>query len=145
VAERIKVLVVDDEPAVAETTAALLADDFEVSQALNADAALAVLEATAVDVVCTDFNMPGTTGLQLLQQAVAKWPHLGCVLVTGYREYAGRADRANTLGYMLVVKPYEPRALIELVQRAGESARLKRKLTALSATLDPLSTAGKGR
>lgn len=144
-AERIRVLVVDDEPAVAETTAALLSDDFEVSQAPNADGALAVLEATAIDVVCTDFNMPGITGLQLLQQAIAKWPHLGCVLVTGYKEYAGRADRANAFGYMLVVKPYEPKAWIDLVKRTGESARLKRKLTAISATLDPLSAAGKGR
>lgn len=133
--ERVRVLVVDDEPAVVDTTSAILSEWFQVSMAANASEALELLKVQGVDVVCTDFNMPGKNGLELIKQARELWPALGAVLVTGYREYAARADKGGTGGYLLLVKPYEPEGLIELVRRAGEAALLKRRLGDLSAAL----------
>jgi two-component system response regulator HupR/HoxA len=134
VSEQIRVLVVDDEPAVVETTAALLSDDFIVATAQSGEAALRQLGAGSFDVICTDYNMPGMTGAEVLRRALVLAPWLGTVLVTGYREYSGKADKGPG-GYLLLLKPYEPQQLIDLVRRAGASARLKQQLRAINPSL----------
>jgi DNA-binding NtrC family response regulator len=133
----IRVLVVDDEPAVVETTAALLADDFVVATAASGAEALEQLGRTSFDVICTDYNMPGMTGSELLGRAVKELPWVGGVLVTGYREYSARTDKAHSTSYMLLLKPYEPQKLLEVVRRAGEAARLKQRLWALNPAIAP--------
>src|SRR5689334_13018470 len=65
---RARVLVVDDELDMLETSAAILATEFEVLTARNGELALSILQKTPVHVVCTDYNMPGITGLELLRQ-----------------------------------------------------------------------------
>ncbi|WP_224363432.1 response regulator [Hyalangium versicolor] len=134
--ERLTVLVVDDEHPVLITAAAVLSEDFRVLTAQDAAAALRLLERNTVDVVCTDFNMPGQNGIQLLREATAKQPHLSGVLVTGHAEYLEKRDKYEAQGlYYLLIKPYEPARLVEIVQRAAESARLKRVMSSLSSEL----------
>lgn len=135
VTDQIRVLLVDDEPAVVETTEALLSDEFFVMTAANGDAALAQLAHETFDVICTDFNMPGMTGAELLKRALQQVPCLGQVLVTGYREYADRTDKCQGGGYLLLLKPYDPQQLIDLVRRAGTAARLKRQLSQLNPSI----------
>ncbi len=134
-ADRLRVLVVDDEPAVVETTAAILSEDFAVAVAADGAEALAALGSDDFDVLCTDFNMPGANGLELIREAVARHRFLATVLVTGYREYATRADRGCGGGYLLLVKPYQPAQLVELVTRAGTAARMKRRLSDIKSEL----------
>jgi CheY-like chemotaxis protein len=40
--------------------------------------------AKGVDVVVTDYNMPGFDGLELADQIKQRWPNLPVVIVTGY-------------------------------------------------------------
>ncbi|MBN1208336.1 MAG: response regulator [Myxococcaceae bacterium] len=134
--ERLHVLVVDDERPVLITAAAVLSEDFRVLTALDATAALRLMEKHPVDVVCTDFNMPGRNGIQLLREATALQPHVSGVLVTGHAEYLEKRDQYDAQGlYYLLMKPYEPPRLVEMVQRAAESARLKRVMSSLSSEL----------
>lgn len=130
----LRVLLVDDEPAVVETTEALLSDEFSVVTAGDGAAALARLNGAEFDVICTDYNMPGMTGAELLRKASQSAPHVGQVLVTGYREYSGRSDRAHG-SYLLLLKPYDPQQLIDLLRRAGASARLKQQLRTINPSL----------
>jgi two-component system response regulator HupR/HoxA len=134
--ERLTVLVVDDEHPVLITAAALLSEDFRVLTASDATAALRLLERNTVDVLCTDFNMPGRNGIQLLREATVRQPHMSGVLVTGHAEYLEKRDKYEMQGlYYLLIKPYEPQRLIEIVQRAAESARLKRVMSSLTTEL----------
>lgn len=133
--EQLRVLLVDDEPAVVETTEAILSDEFKVTSVSSGEAALLALSRGTFDVVCTDFNMPGMTGAELLRRALEAAPHLGSVLVTGYREYSSRTDKVQGHTYLLLLKPYAPEALIELVRRTGTSARLKQQLRAINPSL----------
>ena len=59
-------LVVDDEPYILATLAALLSTEFEVLTADSGEAAKAVLEQRAVDIILSDQRMPQTNGVQLL-------------------------------------------------------------------------------
>lgn len=134
--ERLTVLVVDDEHPVLITAAAVLSEDFRVLTAADAAEALKQMERHSVDVLCTDFNMPGRNGIQLLREAMARQPHMSGVLVTGHAEYLEKRDKYEVQGlYYLLIKPYEPQRLIEIVQRAAESARLKRVMSSLTTEL----------
>jgi DNA-binding NtrC family response regulator len=131
--ERLNVLVVDDEYPVLVTAAAILSEDFRVMTATNADAAMKLLSQHTFDVLCTDFNMPGRNGIQLLREATAAQPHLSGVLVTGHREYLEKRDKYDAQGlYYLLIKPYQPSQLVDLIHRAAESSRLKRMMSSLS-------------
>src|SRR5690349_6185998 len=83
-----RVLVVDDEQDMLETTAAILSPEFEVLTARNGQLALSVLEKSPVQVICTDYNMPGLTGVQLLRLVRARYPGVSAVLVTGFTDIA---------------------------------------------------------
>jgi DNA-binding NtrC family response regulator len=134
--ERLTVLVVDDEQPVLITAAAVLSEDFHVLTALDAAEALRLMDRNTLDVMCTDFNMPGRNGIHLLREATARQPHMSGVLVTGHAEYLEKRDKYEAQGlYYLLIKPYEPQRLMEIVQRAAESARLKRVMSSLTSEL----------
>lgn len=134
--EKQTVLVVDDERPVLATSVAILSRHFQVLTASNAQEAMEWVERTTVDVLCTDFIMPGRNGIQLLREATARQVQLCGVLVTGHAEYLEERDTDEAQGlYHLLIKPFEPSRLLEIVQRAAESARLKRVMSSLSTEL----------
>jgi CheY-like chemotaxis protein len=134
-ANRATVLVVDDERPVLESTAAVLSDHHHVLTASDGKEALDLVIRQNVDVICTDFNMPGMNGIDLLLRATEARDHIGGVLVTGYREYVTRDQGLAGTGYFLLFKPYDPRKLIECVAQA---------LTAVSRLKRHTATPGKG-
>jgi PAS domain S-box-containing protein len=98
-----RVLLVDDEPLVLESTAAMLSDlGYEVQTADSAEAALASLSRGAVPVVVvTDHAMPGMTGAELAARLARDRPGLPVILATGH---AGPWDDA--VGPPRLAKPY---------------------------------------
>ena len=82
------VLLVDDDPLVLASTAAMLEDlGHRVSEASSAQQALEILRAGAVvDVVITDQMMPVMTGLELAMEVEGLRPGLPILLASGYAE-----------------------------------------------------------
>ncbi len=85
---QLSVLVVDDDLLVLENTAAMLEDlGHIVVEARSGDEALALLRRTrTVDLVVTDYAMPGMTGLQLASAVAAERPETVILLSTGYAD-----------------------------------------------------------
>jgi len=85
------VLLVDDEEQVRAFAAEVLRDaGYDVLEAPDGAAALAVLAGGArVDLLVTDFAMPGMTGLALIEAARHRRPDLRALLVSGYAEVGG--------------------------------------------------------
>ena len=104
-----RVLVVDDDPLVVASTAAMLEDvGHVVIEALSAARALEMLRQDAsVDVVVTDHAMPGMTGAELARQIKQNWPALPVILATGYAELPNREDP----GIPRLSKPYRQEEL----------------------------------
>jgi signal transduction histidine kinase len=114
-----RVLVVDDDPLIVASTAAILEDlGHEVIEASSASHALDTLRLDAkVDVVITDHAMPGMTGSELARQIRQAWPTLPVILATGYAELPNGEDP----GLPRLSKPYRQEDLaaqIALVVRA---------------------------
>jgi signal transduction histidine kinase len=89
-----RVLVVDDDPLVVASTAAMLEDlGHIVVEALSGARALDLLKlGTNVDVVVTDHAMPGMTGTELAWQIRQIWPDLPIILASGYAELPNAED-----------------------------------------------------
>ncbi len=99
------VLLVEDNPDVAEASAGLLEQlGYRVRVSNNAEAALLEIERDGIDLVFTDIVMPGKIdGLGLAKMLRATYPHLPVLLATGYSEaLAGRK-----LDFHVLRKPYE--------------------------------------
>jgi PAS domain S-box-containing protein len=99
-----RVLLVDDEPLVLDSTAALIEElGYEVTTATSGEQALAMLDAAAEPfrAVVTDFAMPGMTGAALAGRIAALHPGLPVILATGH---AG--PWPDTPGPLRLAKPY---------------------------------------
>jgi signal transduction histidine kinase len=83
-----RILVVDDDAAVAAGTAAMLEDlGHVVIETESAEGALQLLDSGAdVELVITDHAMPGMTGSELADRIHRAWPQLPVVIATGYSE-----------------------------------------------------------
>ena len=79
-----KILVVDDEPDVAEEWArALRLDKHNVSQALDSATALKLCRENPFDLVVLDYMMPTMTGIELLNEIRKKLPYIRSVIISG--------------------------------------------------------------
>ena len=109
-----RVLVVDDEPAVAEFMRELLDSwGLVVSVAGEPEAALSMLQldAQGYDLVITDQTMPRMSGLQLAEKIGRMSAAPPVVLYTGYAEALDPAELSAAGVQGLVRKPLEPSEL----------------------------------
>jgi signal transduction histidine kinase len=113
----VRVLLVEDNPALAYTTAGVLKSlGCEVHQQDNADLALELLrtEAARFDIVLSDVVMGGTLdGIELAKRVKSDHPALPIVLMSGYSD---SLDRAAALGVTVLTKPCSPDALLAAIR-----------------------------
>ncbi|MFL6966980.1 sigma-54-dependent response regulator transcription factor FleR [Pseudomonas alvandae] len=114
----IKVLLVEDDRALREALAdTLLLAGHDHAAVGSAEEALLAVAREPFSLVVSDVNMPGMDGHQLLGLLRARHPQLPVLLMTahGAVERAVDAMRQGAADYL--VKPFEPKALLDLVAR----------------------------
>lgn len=80
------ILLIEDDPASAEATAAMLARYYHVEQARTGPAALSAWRARRHDVVLLDLMLPGMTGEQVQRQIIKERPEQVIVVLTANSE-----------------------------------------------------------
>jgi len=118
-----KVLVIDDEPDLADLAAALLGGHgVDARVANSALEALAILDADPeIDAVFSDVMMPGMNGLQLAEAVRRLFPAVDIVLTTGFTPPSLMETRGQH--YPCVTKPYRIETVIALLKsRRGHRA-----------------------
>lgn len=113
-----KVLLVEDDRSLREALAdTLLLGGHDFRAVECAEDAIEALREEAFSLVISDVNMPGMDGHQLLGVIRSGYPQLPVLLMTAYGavERAVDAIRQGAADYL--VKPFEPRTLLELVAR----------------------------
>ena len=118
------VLVVDDEPGVRDSIAAVLqASGFAVASAVDGREAIRVLDELVVDVMVLDVRMPRLGGLALLE--LLDHPPV-TVIVSADPVDASTRARLGAKVRRYLAKPFDPRDLVEAVAAASASRSSRR-------------------
>jgi two-component system response regulator PilR (NtrC family) len=129
---KIRILVVDDELSMREFLAILLErEGYDVAVAGSADEALRMMDTSLFDMVLSDVNMPGLSGIELLARIKDKSPETAVLMLTAFSA-AEQAVEAMKLGaYDYIGKPFKNEEIKQLVKNALEKQGLKRENTLL--------------
>ncbi|NMO97706.1 response regulator [Paenibacillus lemnae] len=117
-----RLLVVDDEPIIVHGLVHALesADELhvEVHRSYSSSSALEILKQTKMDIVLTDINMPGASGLSLQKEIKNRWPACKVIFLTGHDDfqYIHEATRQGTLDYILKTEGND--AVLRAVEKA---------------------------
>ncbi len=124
----IRILVVDDELSMREFLSILLErEGYDVLVAGSAEEALNLMESTLFDLVLSDVNMPGLTGIELLARIKEKSPETAVLMLTAFSA-ADQAVEAMKLGaYDYVFKPFKNEEIKQLIKNALEKQGLRRE------------------
>jgi CheY-like chemotaxis protein len=112
-------LIVEDDELVRATLAETLSDlGYQIVEADDADAALALLESgISTDVVLTDLSMPGSMdGLEFASVTRHRFPQLPVILTTGHTGVL--SSRPLPPGVNLVSKPYSFAGIASAIRHA---------------------------
>ncbi len=139
--DRIKVLLIEDNPADADLIREIIvADDvaqnFEVSHVLKLSDAMAQLRAQRFDIVLTDFNLPDAAGIPVLDELSKQIPDTPIVVITGTSQdlsMALDALRHGAQDYLIKGKAnnFIHRSLRYAIERKQMEDRLARSETQL--------------
>lgn len=113
------ILVVDDEASVRRLLCRLLErNGYSCTEAADANEANARLDAGSFDLLLTDLDMPGQSGLDLIRSAPSRHPDLATVMITGLddTELANSALELGAYGY--IIKPFEANEILINVRNA---------------------------
>jgi len=126
-----RLLLVDDDPKILTVLSrALTTAELDVVVANTGAEALELLGKHNFDVVVSDIQMPGITGLKLLRAVREYDLDLPIVLMTGQPNIAGAAAAVEYGAFQYLIKPVGIERLRAVVARAvssGHIARLKRR------------------
>ncbi|MCX8130409.1 MAG: response regulator [Clostridia bacterium] len=123
------ILVVDDEKMITTTLATLIKMVLKYSVKTFNDPVQALqseeLSEQNVDLIISDFMMPGMNGLEFLKNVKAKSPQTVTILLTGYADKENAIKSINEVGlYYYLEKPWDNNNLIKIVQNGLEKKEL---------------------
>ncbi len=116
----IRILAVDDSPSMRDMVhIALSTAGFEVTQAQTGQEALDLARRTAFDLVLSDVNMPGMSGIDLIRALRAEegYRHTPILMLTTESSAASKREGKEAGATGWIVKPFDPAQLIATMQR----------------------------
>ena len=131
------VLIVDDD----DDTRTLLSEGlkrrgFTVDRAASARECLEQVRDRDVDVVVTDVQMPGLSGVQLCEQLRERHPHVLSIVLTGLGTYDTAIEAVRSGAYDFLTKPLKMDVLVVALERAFEHLSVAREATRLRQAVD---------
>lgn len=125
------IAIVDDEEMVLTSLRSflLLETDYEVETFSSPQTALAELREKPVDLVISDYLMPGMNGIEFLLEVKRLHPFATRILLTGYADKENAIKAINEVGlYQYVEKPWNNADLKITIQNGLERRFLMEKL-----------------
>ncbi len=123
-----RILVVDDELSMQEfLEICFRREGYDVVTAGDVDTALALLDADEFDVVISDLQMPGRSGLELLHAVRETSPETAVILITAFATTETAITAMKEGAYDYVTKPFKVDEMRLVVEKALEKKLLSRE------------------
>ena len=121
----IRVLVVDDDPAIREALARTLKKlGFAVLLAEDGQAGLDRLREGGVHIIMADLQMPKVSGQELLRAAKTLAPDVEVIVITGHGTVEDAVEAMKEGAYDFITKPFKRVQLEQTIRRAAEKQTL---------------------
>ncbi|MDF1559380.1 MAG: sigma-54 dependent transcriptional regulator [Bacteroidales bacterium] len=143
-AEKISILIVDDEESVRDSLLNwFIEDGYSVECAENAKKALQLLEVRDFDIILADIKMPGMDGMEMHRRIKALNRDSIVIIMTAFASVDTAVQALKDGAFDYVTKPFDPDDLSHLIRNAaaqialkGENEALKSRVTTLEAIDD---------
>jgi two-component system response regulator PilR (NtrC family) len=123
-----RILVVDDERSMQEFLEIFLRrEGFEVSTAGDVDTALLAIDSDDYDLVITDIQMPGRTGLDLLREIRERAPETLVLMITAFASTDTAIAAMKEGAYDYITKPFKVEEIRLVIEKALEKKLLARE------------------
>ena len=130
------VLIVEDDADLRETLCeSLESAGFAVAQSADAASAKERLEAFAYDGLVVDLHLPDTSGMSVLEEAVARYPEIKAVIMTGFGGVAEAVEAMKRGAIDFLIKPFQLSQLARVLETAVDQQRLRVENAELRAQL----------
>jgi two-component system response regulator AtoC len=131
-AERVRVLVIDDDPGVRDYMEALVSrQGYKVFAVADGEQALKTLEETQPDLITLDVVLPGMDGLETLRELKQRLPEVPVVMLSGHGHARTIVEAMRHGASDFLRKPFEVEELELAFQKALEKRALKQEVERL--------------
>jgi len=121
-----RILVLDDEGVVRSVTADILREEgYSVLAVSTSRQAITALTDEEFDLVLSDIRLEAESGLQFLAEVRKTWPELPLMIMTGFGSLDSALEAIRLRVFEYLLKPIDPRHLVDSVHRLEESLTLK--------------------
>lgn len=136
--EKLKILVVDDEPGIRSGIERILRNysvgfpflnedfSFETIEAATGEAALEIVEKGGIDIVLLDNKLPGIQGIEVLERIKKGQFDCAVMMITSYASLDIAVKATNFGAYNFVPKPFTPQELKSAIENISKHLFLKR-------------------
>ena len=116
---RQRVLVVEDEPSVADALKIVLSDNcYEVAVALTGQEGLDKATRQKFDVTITDLRLPDMSGLEVITTMRERYPNTLVIVITAHYTPEVAAESIRRGAVAVLAKPFNPSDILNLLHRA---------------------------
>ena len=116
---KLRLMVIDDEPIVGKRLKRLLEKDgYEVETFIRGSIAAEALMQKHFDIVITDLKMGRVDGIKILEIARKKNPDTKVIIITGFSKMETATEAFNKGAFDFIVKPFKIEELKQVIQKA---------------------------
>jgi len=132
------ILIVDDEPHLRRALSiALTRGRYRVEQAGSAEEAIRLLEKQRFQVILSDLNMPGMSGIDFLREVHRRYRSTPLVIMTGYASVETAVEAARMGVHDYLIKPFDNDEMLRTIEGAMEKGRREARYERLERELVP--------
>lgn len=116
-----RVLLVDDQRDILKlihATLNTLAHEMEILETPSGEEALLEASRTKVDLLVTDYRLPGMTGVELMHKVRTRYPDVRVILITGMTDRKARDEILNAGAVAVFDKPISLTDFLDVVERS---------------------------
>ncbi len=111
-------------------------EGYETSSVADSEQAIQLMEKSPQNLVITDLNLPGMSGMELLKRIRAGHPETAVVVMTAFGTIPSAVEAIKSGAYDYITKPIHPYEMKALVSRVLDHYRLLEEVQVLRTCLD---------